>query len=78
MPSNAGCKLSLQPATYGYLGNITAANLLTVSDLALHEGGRGQACADGITEAALGMQALAGTALTQCSGAQVHVLGWWL
>lgn len=78
MPGNAGCRLSLQPATYGYLGDMTAANLLTVSDLALHEGGGGQACADGITEAALGMQALAGPALAQRSGAQVHVLGWWL
>lgn len=48
----------------------------TVTDLALHEGGRGQACADGVTEAALGVQALAGTALTQCSGAEVHVLCW--
>lgn len=62
----------------GYLGDNAAANLLTVTDLALHEGSRGQACADGITEAALGMQALAGTALAQCSRAQVHVLCWWL
>lgn len=49
--------------------------VLTVADLALHEGGRGQARADGITEAALGVQALAGAALGQRSGAQVHVLG---
>lgn len=50
--------------------------LLTVPDLALHEGGRGQARANGIAEAALGVQALAGAALGQRSGAQVHVLGW--
>lgn len=49
--------------------------VLTVADLALHEGGRGQARANGITEAALGVQALAGAALGQRSGAQVHVLG---
>lgn len=49
--------------------------LLTVADLSLHEGGRGQARADGIAEAALGVQALAGAALGQCSGAEVHVLG---
>lgn len=63
---------------YGYLGDTTEANLLTVTNLALHEGSRRQACADGVAEAALGVQALAGTALTQCSGAQVHVLCWWL
>lgn len=40
------------------------------------EGGGGQACADGIAEAALGVQALAGTTLTQCSGPEVHVLCW--
>lgn len=78
MPSSAGCRLSLQSATYGYLGDIAAANLLTVTDLALHEGGRGQACADGVAEAALGVQALAGTALAQRSRAQAHVLCWWL
>lgn len=48
--------------------------VLTVADLALHEGGWGQASADGIAEAALGVQALAGAALGQRSGAQVHVL----
>lgn len=49
--------------------------VLTIADLALHEGGGGQASADGVTEAALGMQALAAAALGQRSGAQVHVLG---
>lgn len=49
--------------------------VLTIADLALHEGGGGQASADGVTEAALGVQALAGAALGQRSGAQVHVLG---
>lgn len=76
MPSPAGRRLPLQPAICSYLGDIVAANLLTVTDLALHEGGRGQACADSITKAALGVQPLAGTALTQCSGAEVHVLCW--
>lgn len=52
--------------------------LLTVADLTLHEGGGGQARADGIAEAALGVQALAGAALGQGSGAEVHVLGGWL
>lgn len=69
-------KAATKATIYSYLGDIAAANLLTVTDLALHEGGRGQACADGVTEAALGVQALAGTALTQCSGAEVHVLCW--
>lgn len=49
--------------------------MLTVADLTLHEGGRGQARADGVAEAALGVQALAGAALGQRPGAQVHVLG---
>lgn len=48
---------------------------LTVADLALQEGGRGQARAHRIAEAALGVQALAGAALRQRPGAQVHVLG---
>lgn len=52
--------------------------MLTIADLTLHEGGWGQTRADGIAEAALGVQALAGAALGQRSGAQVHVLGGWL
>lgn len=51
------------------------APVLTVADLALQEGGRGQARAHRVTEAALGVQALAGAALRQRPGAQVHVLG---
>lgn len=51
-------------------------SLLTVADLALHERGRGQARADGVAEAALGVQALAGATLGQRSGAQAHALSW--
>lgn len=47
---------------------------LTVANLALQEGGGWQARADGVTQAALGVQALAGATLSQGSRAQVHVL----